>query len=75
MIWFKVAVYEGGAFFGLLQQKAPARRSEAAPITHTFACVILSRQGSLPVVLSHARLGGLGLLKIATKSVLACCIA
>ena len=71
----KVAVYGGGVFFGLFQQKAPARPPEAAPITHMYSCVILSRRRSLPVVLSQARLGGLGLLKIANKSVLACCIA
>ena len=65
----------GRLFFEWFQQKAPARLPAATPITHMYSCVILSRQGSLPVVLSQARLGGLGLLKIANKSVLACCIA
>ena len=45
----KVAVYGGGLFFELFQQKAPARPPEATPITHMYSCVILSPEAGLAI--------------------------
>ena len=71
----KVAVYGGGFFFELFQQKAPARPPEATPITHMYSCVILSPEAGLAgASLGQARRGVFGLLNSVNKSGLACCI-